>query len=494
MDKKRFVPITTKINLIIIISLILGIGSTTFYFARSLFLTIDGSTKGNLSQQSEILYIAIENFMLPGQAPLAVNFFTNIESVNPDYQIKLYRRNKVAAFSDNTTIENVNSRIMKQLFTPREKPAITLDPPVDSFFNVAIGSPPDTAAFQTGESGDIYFNVYKPLINLPKCTGCHGSDHTIRGVIGIRSNITGAVMSQRNSIYISGSLFLGLVVILAVVLSIFLRSTILKPVKIIGDVCSDVTDGHFEKRVSINNRDEVGQLAETVNKMVEGLFERFELSKFVSLSTIKSLRGDNVGQKAPVTLLFSDIRGFTAYSDKKPPEVVVEYLNKVLNVQTDIIHKNGGDIDKYVGDEVVALFSGVGSELAACRAAIMIQKTFGEKSDDEYSGLKVGIGINTGDVILGMIGSEKRADFTTIGDNVNVASRLCKAAKMGQILMSDSTYNHVKEETVADGPYKLKVKGKDQYMRVFMLLGCQHEACLERVEPAGGLFEEKEHI
>ncbi|TFG64182.1 MAG: adenylate/guanylate cyclase domain-containing protein [Spirochaetales bacterium] len=488
MEQKKFVPITTKINLIIIISLILGIGSTTFYFARSLFFTIDGATKKNLNQQSEILYTAIQNYMLPGQAPLAVEFFKDIESSNPDYEIKLYRRTKAAAFSDNTTIDDVNNRLKRIVFKPRQEPAIIIDDPVDEYFQVSLGSPPDTAIFQTEKNGTFFINIYKPLINLPKCTGCHGSDHTIRGVVNISSNISGAIMSQRNSIIISGSLFLGLVFVLTVLLSIYLRSSILRPVQIIGDVCRDVTGGHFDKRVKIKSRDEVGLLGETVNQMVEGLFERFELSKFVSLSTIQSLKGDKAGQNVPVTLLFSDIRGFTAYSDRNPPEVVVAHLNRILNVQTEIIHANGGDIDKYVGDEIVALFPGEESGLAACRTAIAIMKNFSEKSAADYGGLRVGIGINTGDVILGMIGSEKRADFTTIGDNVNVASRLCSAAKMDQILMADSTWQKVKDNVIVEGPYKIKVKGKDKYIRVHILLGCQREDCLEFVKPSGGLI------
>ena len=235
----------------------------------------------------------------------------------------------------------------------------------------------------------------------------------------------------------------------------------------------------------------MGLLGETVNTMVEGLFERFELSKFVSLSTIKSLKGDKAGQNVPVTLLFSDIRGFTSFSEDKPPETVVQYLNKVLNIQTEIIHRNGGDIDKYVGDEVVALFSGEEAEFSACRAAIMIQNTFAENSDREYGGLKVGIGINTGDVILGMIGSEKRADFTTIGDNVNTASRLCSAAKMGQILISDSTFVPVKDEINTAGPYRLTVKGKNKTLRVYMLRGCRHESCLEETGPAKDLVKDE---
>ena len=83
--------------------------------------------------------------------------------------------------------------------------------------------------------------------------------------------------------------------------------------------------------------------------------------------------------------------------------------------------------------------------------------------------LKVGIGINEGEVILGMIGSERRADFTFIGDNVNIASRLCSAAKPLQILISESCFEKIKQQIKVDGPYRMQVKGKVEYLRVHVL-------------------------
>ena len=221
--------------------------------------------------------------------------------------------------------------------------------------------------------------------------------------------------------------------------------------------------------MEIENRDEIGVLGETVNTMVQGLYERFQLSKFVSSSTIDSLSGKKDGVKESVTLFFSDIRSFTAYSEKKTPEEVVVNLNKILAFQTRIIHENGGDVDKYVGDEIVAIFSGENKEINACRSALVIQKELTEKSPEFYDGLTVGIGINTGEVILGMIGSEERADFTVIGDHVNYASRLCDAAKAGEVIISESVYRNLNGKIEVSRPYKIKVKGKEKFHRVYLL-------------------------
>ncbi|MBN2535896.1 MAG: adenylate/guanylate cyclase domain-containing protein [Spirochaetales bacterium] len=478
MKRKKYIPITRKINAIIIISLIIGIGTIISYYYLSLFMNINDSTRQNLLQQSDILYTAIENYMIPGEAPLAANFFNDINKINPEYTIKLFRSNGVKAFRDNNTISFVNNSIGVNKFLEREVIEDN-EKPIDNYFSKAIEVPPRNSVFRTvdrmentfGAKGKIFFRIYRPLINLPRCTVCHGGEHTIRGVIDIRNDITKSVNDQYIILFISIATFVLMVSILAAILSQYLKGTVIQPVKSIGDICTGVTQGVFDKKVSIKNRDEIGALGNTVNTMVEGLHERFKLSKFVSSSTIESLKTEEKGHKVPVTIFFSDIRGFTSFTELNKPETVVESLNKVLNFQSGIIQENKGDIDKYVGDEIVAIFTQENSELSACISALKIQKELKEKSGSEYNNLKVGIGINYGEVILGMIGSEKRADYTIIGDNVNTASRLCNLAKSGQIIISESTYEKVKDQVKTKGPYKVKVKGKEDYLHVYLLTG-----------------------
>ena len=163
------------------------------------------------------------------------------------------------------------------------------------------------------------------------------------------------------------------------------------------------------------------------------------------------------------------------FSEKRSPERVVDSLNRVLNIQTEIIHRYGGDVDKYVGDEVVALFTGEEQGGNACRSAVAIQSEMSAGKNTRYDSLQVGIGINTGEVILGMIGSEKRADFTVIGDPVNLGSRLCSAAEPGAILISNSTFQQVKDLVSVSKPYRLKAKGKADFQLVYFLRGLAAE-------------------
>jgi adenylate cyclase len=474
MKKTRFIPITSKVNTIIIFALIIGIGSIAFFLATEISKTTDDLLDQNLQQQSEILFSAIENFMIPGEAELAVEFFDAMRRNNEDYSIFLFRRDGELAFKDNATLEEMLIRIpaLSSRFSTMAERITGDEVVIPEYFETAVGSPPESAFFEIGKLEEKRFSrVYRPLLNLPKCTGCHGADHTVRGVIDIRADITAPRMRQRNSIYLAGGFFAGLVILLAIILSQFMRRTIIKPVKTIGQVCSNVTEGNFEDRVSIKNRDEIGGLGATVNTMVEGLHERFELSKYVSTAAMNSLREKKEGHLVPMTMLFSDIRGFTSYSEKRSPEEVVKYLNLILNVQTEIIQKYAGDIDKYVGDEIVSMWLEENQAINSVKAAIEICEELQKHSNDIYDGLQVGIGINSGEVILGMIGSQKRADYTFIGDNVNTASRLCDAAKPSQILISSSTYDQIADSVLVGGPFRLKAKGKDEYVKVYLVEG-----------------------
>jgi adenylate cyclase len=148
-----------------------------------------------------------------------------------------------------------------------------------------------------------------------------------------------------------------------------------------------------------------------------------------------------------VTVLFADIRGFTAFSEKEKPEKVVGLLNRYFSVMTDIIFEHGGTLDKYIGDGLMAIFGAPNATeedaLNAVKAAVTMQKRLvqlnTELSVEGYGQISVGIGLHTGEATIGYIGSDKRSEYTAIGDTVNLASRLESNAKGGQILMSEAT-------------------------------------------------------
>lgn len=469
----RSVPITLKVNLLILVSLTIGIGSITVYLAWSLTQTIDESTRAALEQESGIVYEAIEQLMMPGEAPLVVSYFQGIGDLDPRLRIYLYRTDGTPAFSNSDTIDVVNGQLDFPMFARRaEGTSETMAPPfvdMDRFAR-ATSRPVRTAIFQDEIDGVTTIQYLQPLLNLPKCTVCHGSDHTIRGVIELQSDISESIDRQRMTIVSASGAFLMLVTVVGLIMSRYLRRQVILPLREIGATCEQVTMGNFDRRSNVGSKDELGALSATVNRMVEGLHERFVLQRFVSGSTIASLAGEQESRSEELTFLFSDIRGFTAFTERNDPKTVVDTLNAVLEDQTEVIAQFGGDIDKYVGDEIVAVFNGEDGVLQAARAAAAIQAMIGEADEARYRNLRVGIGINSGSVVVGAIGGSRRADFTAVGDNVNVTARLCSGAAPDEILVSDVVHSRLAEYGASlEGPFRMKVKGKAEALRVFKL-------------------------
>jgi adenylate cyclase len=467
VSTRRFLSLTVKINLILVIALAIGIGAALSALAGSLIAAYDRKTQQGVFENANILFTAIESVMIPGQAPLAVTTLANVSIRTPGTFISLYRRDGTLAFSDNKTIGTVNGNLKEQRFLPQDRPISAPAMPPKRFLEAAA-TPPNELFFRDDARGRAYFHAYRPLINLPKCTVCHGSDHTVRGVIDIRTDISDDVRTTNFALAGTGVGFVIVVTLLALVIGYFLRNVVLNPVQSIGKLCMDVAAGHFEGRVNLRSGDEIGDLARTVNTMVEGLHERFELTKYVSAGTIDSLRAGQEPQRVKRVLFFSDVRGFTSYTEKHGPEQVVVVLNRILDEQSRIILECGGDIDKFVGDEVFAVFTGEDMVRHSCRAALAIVELCASKAE-EFDNLSVGIGITDGMVIHGMVGSARRADFTMIGDSVNTASRLCSLAKGGQILVSTTMRNAAVPEFSFKGPYSAKLKGKTDPQKVWFL-------------------------
>ncbi len=261
----------------------------------------------------------------------------------------------------------------------------------------------------------------------------------------------------------------------------FLAWRISKPILKISAVTQAVSKGDLQVRVEgVNAKDEIGDLANRVNEMIQGLLERFNLEKFVSGGTIAAVKGATStgvrlgGERRKVTVFFSDIRGFTAFSERVEPEVVVEMLNTYLRHQAYIVKKYNGDIDKYVGDELVAVFQGPDMAVNAVRCGTEIQEKMRHLTEERPEwNIAIGIGINTGDVVMGAMGSEDRMDYTILGDTVNLGARLCSAADRGRTIISESTYQEVRHLTdidlVALDP--IQVKGKVAPIQIYEALG-----------------------
>jgi adenylate cyclase len=214
-------------------------------------------------------------------------------------------------------------------------------------------------------------------------------------------------------------------------------------------------------------------------KIAQQALQRSALERFLSPEVVEmvvanpDIRLGGVNQE--VTVMFADIRGFTAMSEKMEPSRVVEILNEYFTRVTDVIFDNGGTLDKYMGDAVMAVFGAPiskGNDAAnAVNSAIQIQRLLIELNRDaaarDWPELRVGIGINTGNAIAGNIGSPRRLDYTVVGDAVNTAQRLMTNAAGGQVLISESTAKKLGRNFDLEQLPELKVKGRNEAVPVF---------------------------
>jgi class 3 adenylate cyclase len=275
----------------------------------------------------------------------------------------------------------------------------------------------------------------------------------------------------------TGLLILGLIAVAAGVAgSALLARSITDPVGRLREGTRQVAEGNYEFRIDVNRRDELGELATSFNQMTEGLRERAEMMKFVSQSTVEMIHAHttaptSAGERRDVTVLFSDIRGFTLLAERLPPEDAVALLNRCLSAQAGLVKKFHGDVDKFIGDAVFAIFSGDDMTLNAIRCAVEIHHTI-ERLDAGPAGapLTVGVGIVSGEVILGSVGSVDRLDYTALGSNVNLCERLCSQAEARQILMSESTYLRVADLIAAEPIAALNVKGFTTPVRAYRMI------------------------
>jgi adenylate cyclase len=175
------------------------------------------------------------------------------------------------------------------------------------------------------------------------------------------------------------------------------------------------------------------------------------------------------GERRNCTFLFTDVRGFTSLSERLEPEKVAEIMNKALTIQADAVKKHGGMVDKYIGDAMMAIFNApmdlADHETKAIKTALEIKKNMQEAD----LGIEIGIGINTGEAVIGNMGSDTRFDYTAIGDAVNLAARLESSTKeVGEdIVIGHSTAINSTMPTIFLDP--IHVKGKEKEIIIYTI-------------------------
>jgi len=226
----------------------------------------------------------------------------------------------------------------------------------------------------------------------------------------------------------------------------------------------------------------LGYGATVVENFVREQREKQRLSRFFSPDVLRAVVRDRDGRslrprRRLVTVLFSDIRGFTTISERLQPEQVDEMLREYLTVMTEVVFRHGGTVDKYIGDGIMALYNAPYEDpehaLNAIRTALEFQERaipFSARWEAKLGGsIRCGVGINSGDAVVGSLGSRQRNEYTAIGDTVNLAARLESVTKDHgvPIIISEYTYEYVKGRVPTHEIDTVTVKGKSQPVKIY---------------------------
>jgi adenylate cyclase len=277
-------------------------------------------------------------------------------------------------------------------------------------------------------------------------------------------------------------------VYISIVLVYFFGSRIVHPILFLrmsvnklSDTLSNMLRGKVKVSANLLRYDDVVRTKDEIKTLSSEFKDMTGVIRgmipYISTSTFKHAENESpTSRLRKMALLFTDIRGFTPMCEGLTPAKVVAILNRYLDIQSSIILHNQGDIDKFVGDEIMATFDGPNKEKNACKAGMDIRLAMAREREKRLAENKkvisIGIGINSGPVVFGSVGAKERMDFTCIGDTVNLAARLEGANKEyhTKALITEAVHDKVKDDFLCREIDVMTVKGKNKPVRIFELL------------------------
>lgn len=279
----------------------------------------------------------------------------------------------------------------------------------------------------------------------------------------------------------------GIAIVIVSLISVPMASGLLRPIFRLFKGTKEIALGNFDYRIPDKSNDEMGDLVRSFNKMASELKEK-ELHKGIFSRYVSPQVADEIlreperirlgGERREVTVFFADIRDFTALSRKMLPEETVEILNRYFTLITEIIFRFNGTVDKFIGDAVMGVFgSPIRNETHlehGVKAAAAIKKALDIVNRSRVSKglvpLQMGLGVDSGEVIVGNMGSKSRMEFTAVGDSVNIASRLADLARGGEIIISESVYGSIKDNVIAEPMHAMVIKGFERPLTLYSLV------------------------
>ncbi len=262
---------------------------------------------------------------------------------------------------------------------------------------------------------------------------------------------------------------------LSIVGVVIIARTITQPIRKLAQSTRRIESGDYQHQITITQRDEIGELADAFNRMTRGLaaFQRYVPTELVRTLIARGI--ESKPQARVATILFTDIEGFTSIGEELSPDRLVKLLNEYFSVITKPIEKHKGVITQFQGDAILAVFNVPTDDpdhaANAVRAALEIQDLLADRVFSEGIKLTTRIGINTGNVVAGSVGSEDRVNYTVHGDAVNLTARLEALNKEygTRVILSKSTADLVRDQFPCERIGEIVVRGKQARVMVYRL-------------------------
>lgn len=498
--KKLFVSIRTKVLVTILSTIIVILSAFTFFILRDYHSMITESVSNTGRAQAEQAAAVYDS--ADGMNDKISKFFDEQRESNK-YSNTPYERIDIIITNDSTPyyIENIDSSTKLPDYdvfayttgnpgkVPEDEKSISSEKALEYVKRYQNGS---------YRKEPVYDKVKKTCLYIHPVTFSRKAGQRIKGfsIVRYRTEILmKAYFQTQVFVFTLSAIFLYIVIIITVLLSdfiatplIYLRANVHESTNQLSSILSGGGKVGYESLAfndDIKSRDEIGELSVEIKDLVSLIRG---VIPYLSNSTLKYADRE-AASKLSVTkelcFLFTDIRGFTSMCEGRPAKDVVSLLNHYLDLESEIIIKNHGDIDKFVGDEVMAFFAGPRKEYNACKAAMEIRAAMREaqkaslKDGSDY--VSMGIGINSGKVTFGSVGSKNRMDFTSIGDAVNLAARLegVNKAYGSKAIISEAVFEKLNGAFICRELDYITVKGKTEPVRIYEILQKKEDASLK---------------
>ncbi|MDF1741794.1 MAG: adenylate/guanylate cyclase domain-containing protein [Verrucomicrobiales bacterium] len=291
------------------------------------------------------------------------------------------------------------------------------------------------------------------------------------------------LIADLNDLRLRGSGIGALALLLGGTLAFFLARNLAGPINELSKGTKAIREGNLDCHLEVKSKDELGELTESFNQMVDQLKQkavfRELLGKVSDESVAQAMISGTLdlelgGEIKDVSILFCDIRGFTELTENMHPGAVIELLNDHMTAMTKVVRSYYGVVDKFVGDEIMAVFGALKSHgndahyAAACAREMIAERE--RLNRDLKVPIEIGVGIASGEVVAGCMGSTDRLNYTVLGAKVNLAARLCTVAESGEIVTDGATIDQISPAPTTEAISDLTLKGFSNQIEAFRLI------------------------